>query len=71
MNQYLPITYIHAREILDSRGNPTVEAEVLLDGTRRERLSRPEHPPGVLKQWSFGTGRSVIWGLAWRKRSPM
>ena len=30
MNQYLPITYIHAREILDSRGNPTIEAEVTL-----------------------------------------
>ena len=29
MNQYLPITYIYAREILDSRGNPTLEAEVL------------------------------------------
>ena len=28
MNLYLPITYIYAREILDSRGNPTVEAEV-------------------------------------------
>ena len=34
MNLYLPITYIYAREILDSRGNPTVEAEVVLvDGT--------------------------------------
>ena len=28
------ITDVHAREILDSRGNPTVEAEVTLaDGT--------------------------------------
>ena len=26
------IVQIHAREILDSRGNPTVEAEVTLDG---------------------------------------
>ncbi len=25
------IVYVHAREVLDSRGNPTVEAEVLLD----------------------------------------
>ena len=32
MNLYLPITYIYAREILDSRGNPTVEAEVLITG---------------------------------------
>ncbi|MCI8639313.1 MAG: phosphopyruvate hydratase [Coprococcus sp.] len=29
MYKYLPITDIYAREILDSRGNPTVEAEVL------------------------------------------
>ena len=28
MSAYLEITKIHAREILDSRGNPTVEAEV-------------------------------------------
>ncbi len=41
MNQYLPITYIYAREILDSRGNPTVEAEVLLDGVHQARASVP------------------------------
>ena len=29
MYKYLPITDIYAREILDSRGNPTIEAEVL------------------------------------------
>ena len=32
MTEYLKITNIHAREILDSRGNPTVEAEVVLRG---------------------------------------
>src|SRR6266513_5441728 len=26
------IVWLHAREVLDSRGNPTVEADVLLDG---------------------------------------
>ena len=26
------IVHVHGREILDSRGNPTVEAEVVLDG---------------------------------------
>lgn len=41
MNQYLPITYIYAREILDSRGNPTLEAEVLLDGVYQARASVP------------------------------
>ena len=41
MNRYLPITYIYAREILDSRGNPTVEAEVVLDGVYEARASAP------------------------------
>lgn len=39
--QYLPITDIFAREILDSRGNPTVEAEVTLAGTCTARASVP------------------------------
>ncbi len=30
MNKYMQITQVHGREILDSRGNPTVEAEVIL-----------------------------------------
>ena len=29
MDPFLPITDIYAREILDSRGNPTVEVEVV------------------------------------------
>ena len=32
MHLFLPITDITAREILDSRGNPTVEAEVTVEG---------------------------------------
>ena len=31
MKQFLPIIDVHAREILDSRGNPTLEAEVVLE----------------------------------------
>ena len=51
MNQYLPITYIYAREILDSRGNPTLEAEVLLDAfTRPEHQFRREHLREDLRQ---------------------
>ena len=36
------IEAVGAREILDSRGNPTVEVEVLLDGglPRESRISR-------------------------------
>ena len=39
--KYLPITDIFAREILDSRGNPTVEAEVTLAGEYTARASVP------------------------------
>ena len=31
MKQYFEIVDVNAREILDSRGNPTVEVEVTLD----------------------------------------
>lgn len=37
MKSYMEITDIHAREILDSRGNPTVEAEVTLTDTITKR----------------------------------
>ena len=34
MKDYLEIVEVYGREILDSRGNPTVEAEITLaDGT--------------------------------------
>ena len=32
MNEYLEIVRVHAREIMDSRSNPTVEAEVEVAG---------------------------------------
>lgn len=35
------IVHVHAREILDSRGNPTVEAEVLLDSGASGRAAVP------------------------------
>ena len=35
------IVSIHAREILDSRGNPTVEADVILDGGAKGRAAVP------------------------------
>jgi len=37
----LPIEYIHAREILDSRGNPTLEAEVVVEGGAVGRAAVP------------------------------
>jgi enolase len=37
----MKITEVHGREILDSRGNPTVEVEVVLDGGARGRAGVP------------------------------
>ena len=37
----MKITDVHGREILDSRGNPTVEVEVTLDGGARGRAGVP------------------------------
>lgn len=41
MQKYLPITDIYAREILDSRGNPTIEVEVLSGDTHLGRAGVP------------------------------
>lgn len=41
MDQYLPIRDIYAREILDSRGNPTLEVEVLVGENIIGRASVP------------------------------
>ena len=50
---YLEIEKVVGREILDSRGNPTVEAEVtLIDGTigrGKEVWHQAVHPPVSLK----------------------
>jgi enolase len=37
----MQITKVHGREILDSRGNPTVEVEVTLDGKLTGRAAVP------------------------------
>lgn len=41
MYQYLPITDVYAREIIDSRGNPTIEVEVLAADKFLGRASVP------------------------------
>ena len=41
MHLYLEITDVHAREILDSRGNPTVETEVTLENGAVGRAAVP------------------------------
>src|ERR1043166_10333625 len=35
------IVKVHARQVLDSRGNPTVEADVILEGDVRGRAAVP------------------------------
>ena len=49
MMNYLEIEKVIGREILDSRGNPTVEAEVYLAG---EEPRRAGHPPVSLRRWN-------------------
>ena len=58
---YLQIEKVIGREILDSRGNPTVEAEVtLVDGTTARG-----HPPANSRRWNCVTAtRHVIWARA-------
>ena len=41
MKQYLEIESVYAREILDSRGNPTVEVEVIVEGGVMGRAAVP------------------------------
>ena len=41
MKGYYEITDVYAREILDSRGNPTVEVEVILDDCILGRAAVP------------------------------
>ena len=44
MYNCLPITDVYAREILDSRGNPTIEVEVLAG---EEHIGRASVPSGA------------------------
>lgn len=49
MNVSLPIKEVHAREILDSRGNPTLEAEVIVENsvTKEVVCGRASVPSGA------------------------
>ncbi len=50
---YLEIEKVIGREIMDSRGNPTVEAEVYLaDGSMEEEPLPAAHLPESLKPWN-------------------
>lgn len=54
------IESIHAREILDSRGNPTVEVEVVLECGAKGRAAVPS---------GASTGRTRSFGIErWRQK---
>ena len=51
--KHLTIEKVIGREIIDSRGNPTVEAEVYLsDGTMGRGTAPAVHLPENSKHWS-------------------
>ncbi len=57
------IDIVTAREILDSRGNPTVEVEVLLDDEPRAALrSRPAPPPAFFEAVELRDGDAKRYG---------
>ncbi|MCL2564550.1 MAG: phosphopyruvate hydratase [Defluviitaleaceae bacterium] len=47
MKGYLEITDVFAREIMDSRGNPTVEVEVIVEDDTGEYMGRAAVPSGA------------------------
>ena len=70
MKQYFEIVDVMAREILDSRGNPTVEVEVTLDDGTVGRAARPTTPPmpqSAWQSWSWirpRTAANSVWAAA-------
>ena len=63
MYQYLPIRDVYAREILDSRGNPTVEAVVtLLDGTSAKGTSPSGASTGIFEALELRDGDKSRYG---------
>lgn len=68
MSLFIKIIDVHAREILDSRGNPTVEVEVTAETettgkrSRRASLFRRAQVPDVLRRSSFGMEKNGILG---------
>ena len=58
----LEIIEIKAREILDSRGNPTVETDVTLACGCKGRAMVPSGAsPDNTKRMSFGMKKNVTW----------
>lgn len=72
MYKYLPITDVYAREILDSRGNPTIEVEVLAgDEFCGRAVCHPVHRPESMKHWNYGIKKNGTEGLAYNRQQIM
>ena len=55
------IENVHAREILDSRGNPTLEVEILLEDGSFARAAVPSGAPLVLlRLWNCATATRAV-----------
>lgn len=73
MKTYMQITNIHGREILDSRGNPTVEAEItLIDNLTGKRYAGKAAVPsgastGKFEAVELRDGETRYFGLGVRK----
>ena len=67
---FLKIEKVVGREILDSRGNPTVEAEVVLaDGTIGRGMAPRARPRANSRRLNFATAtRNAISEKALKKR---
>ena len=69
MDKEMLIRDIFAREILDSRGNPTIEAEVLAG---ENIVGRAAGPSGEnMRLWSFGIRKSVTEEKEWSGQLKM
>ena len=64
MDMDYEIVKVRGREILDSRGNPTVEAEVELECGAVEGHPCPPARPLKHEAGSSGTAETGIWGRA-------
>ena len=68
MHLYLEITDVHAREILDSRGNPTVETEVTLENAVTGRAAVPSGAStGQFEAVELRDGETRYFGLGVQK----
>ena len=66
MLRYLPVRRVHARQVLDSRGNPTVEVEVTVgegvigkNGYTGRAIVPSGASTGSSRQWSFVTEKKA------------